>query len=389
MLRIFLYFCLSTLLFAQDDYHVFGEKNGYDPQLLENYLGLSKSRLLFDLNGEWSMTVDGRERKVIVPSCYDYEGKVVYKRTFVPGEEFKDKHFRLVSFGINFRADIRINGEFVTNANNSYTRLETDLREDLIRIGQTNTIEITVDSDLNPLTSYPRHTNTLQPKMYGGIFREIFLVAIPKTAIEKFNIKYFLSSDLRKCDFSVGMNFRNYEYKLRVQDTNFVHQYKEPLRYIVECFDETDSPEPLFTNRFKKYKNTWEIPKIREQNLEDTVIVTHFSSRELRFSIDKPIFWSPITPGRYRIILTLMHRDQIVDQIIVPVGISQVDVHDQFLFLNSQPVTIRGVEYYEDFPGSGHTIPYPVMEEDVLRIKRLGANAVYFRHHPPHCRRSR
>ncbi len=382
---------LGILLFAgyfsihaQEDYKVYGEKNGYDPQLLETHLNLSKSRLLLDLNGEWSLTINGRERKIIVPSCYDYVGKAVYKRTFIPGIEFKDKHFRLGSFGINFRADIRINGEFVTNANNSYSRLETDLREDLIRIGETNTIEITVDTELNPLTSYPRFTNSLQPKMYGGIFREIFLEALPKVAIEKHSIKYFLSSDLRKCDFVVGLNFRNYEYKLRVQDSLTPNKFKEPLRYIVECFDESDSPEPLFTNRFKKYKSTWDVPKIKEQNPEDTVMVTHFSEREIRFSIDKPSFWSPITPGRYRVVLTLMHKDEIIDQVVLPVGIAQVDVHDQYVFLNSQPVTIRGVEYYEDFPGSGHSMPYPVMEEDVLRIKRLGANTVYFRHHPPH-----
>ncbi|MCK6541048.1 hypothetical protein L6Q79_00040 [bacterium] len=381
--RIITLLCCALFVHAQNDFRILGEKNGYDPQTLREYVNLTETRAFLDLAGEWTMSVEGVSRKVIVPSSYDYSGKVTFTRTFVPGEDFRNKHFRFVSLGINFRADIRINGEFVTNANNSYTRLEADLREDLIRIGQENKIEITVDSRVDPFTSYPRETSLLQPKLYSGITRELFLVGLPKVAIDQYTVGYTLSNDLRKCDFVVNWHLRNYEYSLRLVDTLRLINPNQPLRYILEMFEE-NNPEPVYTNRFKKYRNVWDIPKIREQNEEDTVSVFNFVDRQLRFSIEKPVFWNPITPSRYRVVMYLVQGTTVIDRVEYQLGIAQADVHDQYIFLNAQPVTIRAVEYYEDYPGAGTTMSWAMMEQDILKIKRLGANAVSFRHHPPH-----
>lgn len=371
---------------AVDEFKVYGDKSGYDEQLLRNYLSLSENRHVFDLAGEWTITYENFQTKISVPSNYDYEGKVVYRRSFVPGPEFENLHFRLVSFGINFAAEIRINGEFVANHNGGYLRREIDLSDGLIKVGETNTIEITVNSAINAHNSIPRRSSLLQPKTYGGIFREIFLLATPKLTIDKWSVRYTISNDLRKCDFTIGLDLRNYDFGYQQKDTSAgasILEKTSEVRYVIEMFNE-DDPEPVYTNRYKRYRNVWEIPKIKELNPDGRIVLNRFANLETNFTLEKPIFWNAESPYRYRIVFSLIQADTLVDQTQTYVGLSKVSVQDNVILINSQPLTLRGVEYYEDYPDEGNSLSFAVMELDVLRIKKMGANVVYFKHHPPH-----
>lgn len=377
---------LGSLARAEDDIRFYGDKNGYDEQLLINHLSLSEQRLLLDLSGEWTITIDGATRSINVPSNYDYEGKVVYRKTFTPGPEFRNKHFRLVSFGINFRSEIRINGDFIANVNSAYLHTEIDLDETLIHAEEPNTIEIVVDSRLDSRTGIPRYARTLQPKLYGGIFREIFLIATPKLAISKYHVAYEIAADQRSCDMVLNLQLRNYDFGFQIKDTSGaagIINKNENVRYLIEVFNEED-PEPVYTNRYKRYRNVWEIPKIRELNQENVVSVTNFTNFDTRFTIEKPIFWATVNPYRYRLIISIMIGNEMVDQVSTQLGIARSEAHEQYLLFNAQPLSIKGVVYYEDFPGTGNSVPYAVMEQDIQKIKKMGANTIYFKHHPPH-----
>ncbi len=369
-----------------EDVRFYGHQQGYDGDVLNRYLMLTKNRKVFDLAGEWSVTIEGITKKIQVPSCYDYKGVAVYRKTFIPGEEFRNMHFRLVSFGINFKADIRINNEFIANVNYGYSHIEEDLGERLIKIGEPNTIEIFVDSRISGRAGIPTVTSLLQPKPYGGIFREIFLLATPKISIEKHYVDYTVSQDLRKCEFVVQMNFRDYDYHYALRDTGRLTKNtddKRPVRYIIELFNE-DDPEPVYSNRYKKYRTAWETPKIRERNEDNILLMGNMSAIESRFQIDKPVFWNPGSPYRYRMVLSLMISDTLADQVEVNIGILKTEVVNKKIIINSQSVVLSGVEYYEDSYGLGNTLNFAVMEQDLIRIKELGANTIYFRNHPPH-----
>ena len=376
----------GSVAFGSDDVHFYGDKNGYDEELLKNYLSLSEQRLLLDLSGEWTVTIDGVTRSISVPSNYDYEGKAVYKKTFTPGPEFRNKHFRLVNYGINFHAEIRINGEFIANVNSAYLHTEIDLDETLIKPEEPNTIEILVDSRLDPRTGIPRFARTLQPKLYGGIFREIFFIGTPKMAVDRYQVRFEIAPDQRSCDMDLNVQLRNYDFGYQKKDTSFsagMLNKNLNVRYIVELFNE-DDPEPVYTNRYKRYRNVWEIPKIKELNQENTVTVNNFTNFETKFTLDKPIFWAPVNPYRYRLVISIMVGNEVVDQVSTQLGIARSEAHEQYLLFNAQPLTIKGVVYYEDYPGTGNTIPYAVMEQDIQKIKKMGANTIYFKHHPPH-----
>jgi len=385
-MRVCIALILSGSLLAGDNPKFLGNQEGYDEALLRNYLNLSDRRLLLDLAGEWTVTINGMSTQLKVPSNYDYSGKVVYRRTFTPGPEFTDKHFRFVSWGINFSAEIRINDEFIATQVGGYLHREIDLNEDLIRINEPNTIEITVNSVLDVQTSIPRYSTVLQPKAYGGIFREIFLIATPKLTLDRFTINTQISHDQKKCEFTVGLNIRNYDFGYHAKDSSrsgSMMEHTTDVRYLIEVFTE-DEFQPLYTNRYKLYRNVWEIPKVKELNSENRVQVGGFVNFEKQFVIEKPIFWTPENPYRYKLVLTILKSDTLVDQIQSFVGISKSEVQESNILLNSQPIIARGIEYYEDFPDAGHRISQATMEADILKMKALGINVIYHKHHPPH-----
>jgi hypothetical protein len=367
------------------DVRFLGESNGYDEQLLASYLMLPDQRLLLDLAGEWTVTIDGKSRTVRVPSNYEYEGPVVYRRTFTPGPEFRNRHFRLTCFGINFKADLRINGEFIGNQNGGYQRTDYDLNEGLILTEEPNTIEITVYGDLNVSSSIPKRSSMLLPRAYAGIFREIYLVGMPRTTIDRFTVNYTPSVDLKRCDFTVGLQVRNYDFSYQRKDTarSSLPGGGKAWRYVVELYNDED-PEPVYTNRYKKYRHTGEASGVRELNDETVLDFGHYTTAEARFSIDKPGYWHTESPYRYRLVLSLYHGEEVVDRIQQWIGLVRIEISEQYILVNNRPLTVRGLVYYEDYPGCGNTVPFAIMEEDVQRMKKLGANVVYFKHHPPH-----
>lgn len=373
-------------LWAQGDLRRLGENVGYDAQHLTNHLHHSPHRLLLDLAGTWDVVYDGFKETARVPAAYIYSGKVVYRRTFTPSAEFARHHFRLRAWGINFGAEIRINDEFIVNYQGGFLQRQIDLRDDLIRIGEPNTIEITVNSEVTHEQSIPRSTTTLVPRHYGGIFREIFLEAIPQITIDRYTVDYTISNDLRRVDIQMGLHFRDYQAAFAARDTSVsgaVVEQQNSYRYLIEVFDE-ENPDPVYSNKFKRYRNPWEIPKIRELNPESQFVMSHFTDVETRFQIEKPTFWNPENPYRYRVVVTLLKQDSTLDEIQFHLGLVKVEIQDNNILLNSQLLIIRGIEYYEDYPGAGNAVPYDVMEADILRMKKVGVNVVHFKHHPPH-----
>lgn len=369
-----------------EEFSFYGHQQGYDEEVLKEHLMLSRKRQILDLAGDWTVTIEGQTKTVRVPSCYDYYGTAVFKRTFIPGEEFRNKHFKLVAFGINYFSTIRINNEFIINVLHGYAPVEEDLSESLIRIGEPNTIEITVDSRVCGRPSIPTVTSILQPKPYGGILREIFLLATPKTAIEKYAVDYAVSHDLKKCEFVVQMGFRDYSYQYNLRDTARFGKHgddKRPIRYLIELYNE-DDPDPVYTNKYKKYRTVWETPKVKELNEDNVLLMGNMSAVETRFQIDKPIFWNPGSAYRYRMVLSLIAGDTLADQVQFMIGILKREISDKKIVINSQSVNLNGVVYYEDRFGFGGALNYAGMEQDIIKIRELGANAIYFANHPPH-----
>ena len=165
----------------------------------------SPSRLKIDLAGPWNYTTDGNNwNKVDVPSAYDFAGKVTFQRTFDLKSDLLDKYtFMLVAYGINNQSEITINGNFVGRHIGGYTSVVLPIPNNTLQVGSENTIRVTVDNELTPRTTIPLKQQVGGWRTYGGIFRDIYILAVPKLFIEDVNTISSISADGKSAKIAV------------------------------------------------------------------------------------------------------------------------------------------------------------------------------------------
>jgi beta-galactosidase len=93
--------------------------------------------------------------------------------------------------------------------------------------------------------------------------------------------------------------------------------------------------------------------------------------------------WSHETPALYRVVAQLRDPAGVVREVVSQrVGFRTVEVRDNALLVNGQPVQITGVNRHEWDPDRGRAVTLDGMRGDLLLMKRHHVNAVRCSHYP-------
>ncbi len=194
------------------------------------------------LNGRWSFTVDPydtclrgdwwteRDRDARgaffpldycfdsweladVPSCFNlqkpeyfwYEGPAVYTREFICYEEAGRERVYLKVGAVNYEAFIFINRRFVGRHLGGSTPMFVDVTDFLNQeLGnETNRVLIVANNDRKP-TQLPMHNTDWFN--YGGLYRDVGLIRLPKTFIDDTFLGLQKGSDFKKIDVEVSVD---------------------------------------------------------------------------------------------------------------------------------------------------------------------------------------
>ena len=325
----------------------------------------SPSRLKIDLAGSWDYTIDNRIwSKVDVPSAYDFTGKVTFQRTFDIKPEMLDKYtFLLVAYGINYQSEISINGIFIGRHIGGYTSFVLPIPNNTLQVGPENAIKVSVDNELTPLTTVPLKQQVGGWRTYGGIYRDFYLLAVPKLFIEDVNLSSGISIDAKSAKVVVrcGVTDRWSGLKSEAGST---------IGFQVEAYDKLSGD---LTGRSGIMPLSPQGNKTIQANAE-VIIPT-------------PKLWSPESPDLYvfkcQIIRTVSKEISILDEYIVDAGIRDIQWKEGRLVLNNNTVLLKGILWQEDHATFGSAMTYEALERDVAQIKSLGANLIRFLY-PPH-----
>ena len=100
------------------------------------------------------------------------------------------------------------------------------------------------------------------------------------------------------------------------------------------------------------------------------------------FPLSDVCCWTPETPYRYRLVLTLADAGgNDVDIEACYTGFKLVEIKDGVVYLNGRRLIIRGVNRHEHFPG-GRAVPVSHMREEIRQMKRMHINSVRTSHYP-------
>src|SRR5690554_1476374 len=178
--------------------------------------------------------------------------------------------------------------------------------------------------------------------VYGGIYRPVWLEALPETHIERIAID-------ARCDGSLEIDV------FTGGDTQ-----NKSITAQVKTLDGKSFGKPI-SNRVNKQGTT-----------------------RLSARFDNPALWSAEFPNRYMVEVSLVDGEKNVHSVNEKFGFRTAELRpgDGF-YVNGTKIKFKGVNRHTHWPTSGRATNRSISLNDALLIKEMNMNAVRMSHYPP------
>jgi hypothetical protein len=273
----------------------------------------------------------------------------IYKRTFTTPAAWRDKAIFINFEGVMTDTRVTINGQSAGPIHQGgYYAFKYNITSLLKPAGQQNEIQIDVDDEsANDSVNHAERRGDYWN--YGGIFRPVYLEAVPKTFIDHLAID------------ATAQGALNVDVTLA--------EVREPAR--------ADSAGSVEMRVFDMKGNPVGTPvTVKNASLNG---VAHLAG-----SIDNPRLWSAETPNLYQLEVRLKLGDSVVHTVRQRFGFRTIELRPgQGLFVNGHRVFVKGFARHSFWPDSGRTLSKQISIDDVNLIKEMNGNAVRSSHYPP------
>ncbi|MDQ1296686.1 MAG: hypothetical protein QG611_664, partial [Bacteroidota bacterium] len=299
-------------------------------------------------SGQWS--------KIGVPSNWELQGfgsylygninltaneKGLYKFEFkVPSGWGKKKVF-IVFEGSMTDTEVKINGKLAGPVHQgAFYRFSYDITE-LLSFDKNNLLEVTVSKESSN-ESVNRAERISDYWVFGGIFRPVYLEAVPQQFIDRVAVN-------AKADGSFEMD--------------------------------------VFTDGKGKGKSVIAVVQTLDGKQIGKLLTSAIDGSgktKLKGTFSDPALWNPEFPNLYKVLVSINNRKKIIHQITQKFGFRTVEVKpEEGIYVNGQKIMFRGVCRHTFWPSSGRTSSRQLAINDVNLMKDMNMNAVRMSHYPP------
>lgn len=300
-------------------------------------------------SGEWT--------KIKVPSCWELEGfgeynygyeknksdeKGIYRTTFSIPKDWKDKRVFIVFDGSMTDTKVLVNGKQAgTIHQGAFYRFKREIT-DLISVKSDNKLEVEV-SKMSSNASVNSAERNADFWVFGGIFRPVYLEAVPKTYIDYTGID-------AKCDgtFTAAI---------------FMDKELSNAEVNVEI-SEVGSGK-----------------KVAEFHTESTE-----TSKKLTVSakVENSKPWSAESPNLYTAVISVSQKGKIIHSVTERFGFRTIEVRERDgIYINGKKILFKGVNRHCFWPSTGRTVSKAQSLLDIQLVKEMNMNAVRMSHYPP------
>ena len=303
-------------------------------------------------------------QKVCLPHCYNSEDAVVpdvpyykgvgwYRITLPIDNPYRDGRTILEFEGAGQKVQVYVYDELVATHVGGYDAWMVDITEAVARFKKHVAAERFKGGVPVAVRCDNRHDEELIPSdlsdfnLYGGIYRHVNLVYLPKVGVEQIHVTPTLSNKRKKGSLSVKMQLYN---PLHQQGSTWSYVIKDPMGKVVA----------------------------RAENL--SVTDNHGVSPAITLK-GKPLLWDVDNPRMYTCVLTL-HAAGEQQTFEVPFGFRETQFveHGPFM-LNGRRLLLRGTHRHEDHAGVGAAMTDAQMRQDMLQMKEMGVNFIRLGHY--------
>ncbi|CAH0057047.1 unnamed protein product [Clonostachys solani] len=255
-----------------------------------------------------------------------------YWREFDVPEDWLGQQIRLRYEGVDSAFHVWINGEEVGYSQGSRNPSEFDITPYLLSAGEKNTIATRVYQ-----WSDGSYLEDQDQWWLSGIFRDVYLVPFPESAVVDLQVSPEVESSLNNATLRVNVTTQGdagpLQIKLLDPSGNVIHQWQGA----------------------------------------STMQYAHpIQSAQLQL-------WSAESPSLYTLLISF--AGQTISQ---RVGFRRIELKDSNFLVNGKAVILYGVNRHEHHHLSGRAVPYQAMRTDLIQMKRSNINAIRTSHQPPH-----
>lgn len=266
-----------------------------------------------------------------------------YKTRFTIPENWKGRRIRIVFDGVMTDAEVKVNGKSAGPVHQGgFYRFRHDITKLLNPEGE-NLLEVNVSKRSADLLT-ERAERDADYWVFGGIFRPVFLEAVPDRSIEQVSINA-TADGVFKANVDFGNLRESAILEARIHDI-----HGKPVG------------EPF----------TAEIPG------------GGASRATLEARIPTPDLWTAETPHLYTVKISLKRGDWNMHEVTQRFGFRTIEVRKGGgIFLNGKRILLKGVCRHSFRPQTGRSLDPEQCYEDVHLLKSMNMNAVRMSHYPP------
>ena len=266
-----------------------------------------------------------------------------YKYEFTVSKTWKNKRVFIVFEGSMTDTEVKINGKLAGPIHQgSFYQFKYDISE-LLNFEGKNLLEVTVKKE-SENESVNRAERLSDYWVFGGIFRPVYLKAVPAQFIDRVAID-------AKADGSFYMDV-----------------------YIKGAGKTETVTAQLQTIDGKPFG----------EMLTATVNKDTTGKAIIKGTFTKPALWNPEFPNRYQVVVSINAGKQTIHEISQKFGFRTVEVRPgDGIYVNSQKIKFKGICRHTFWPSSGRTSSKQLAIDDVNLMKDMNMNAVRMSHYPP------
>ncbi|MEX6686249.1 glycoside hydrolase family 2 TIM barrel-domain containing protein [Danxiaibacter flavus] len=292
-----------------------------------------------------------------------YQGVGWYRKYFVVPASFKNKRLTICFDGVQMNCDVFLNGEKIYTHYGGYMGFVVDVTNK-IKFDRDNVLALRVTNENDPQTPPGRNQEKLDFNYYGGIYRDVKLVATNKL---------YISDPLEAGKIAGGGLFVTYpkvsrqyaEVNVKTHIVNEVREQKE-VKLVTVIKDNTNREVARAVSA-----NVFQDEKEFVQTL----------------AVNNPSLWHPDHPYLYHLVSQVYSDNKLVDEKTTSIGIRTISFKspsgkaDGF-YINGEKLYLRGANRHQCYQTIGDAASNSMQYRDALQIKKGGFNSVRAAHYP-------
>lgn len=265
-----------------------------------------------------------------------------YRREFRVPDGWDEKRIFIVFEGAMTDTEVNINGKSAGPVHQGgFYRFQYEI-SDLVNSTEQNLLEVTVSkhSSNDSVNEAERNGDYWA---FGGIYRPVYLAAVPEQSIERIAVDARADGSL---DADVLLR------DLQTRGEVVARLFDQKMRPVGEPIHETVDAEQ-----------------------SEVTLSGEFSPIEA---------WNPESPTRYRLAVELSDDSGQVHAVRENIGFRTIEVREEDgIYLNGTKLLLKGVNRHSFWPNSGRALSPELSLYDVRLIKSMNMNAVRSSHYPP------